>query len=251
MSITPDGWLSWAEREPGPVEKQYTQPCTSEIYIPHSMVGKLVGWYSRLFDMSRLPNGEFTKNAAASVTGSILLDGCVIQHYPFHVSCWASGNDEANTRGNSFENESQYTAGAPDEGKPLTDPQVQSNVRIINEMAMHFDWEPHRPDFDRDPATTLLEHNEAVLWWGGHPTACPSGRMQNLWEQIEREDVEMQPYLAWDLDRQRIYYIGPWGASWITDASDVEALKERHGEVKIVLHKSTIESIRNGQRMLA
>jgi len=187
--------INWADRKPGPAEKKYSTPCTSGFYIPHSMVGRLPGWYSRLFDMTRLSNGRFSPNAAASVTGSILLDGRVIQHYPFEASCWASGNFKANTRGNAFENESQYTvdrAGVnrPDESKPFTDKQVESNLHIIRDMSQRFGWTPLRPNVPIiDPSTpipgvTLLEHNEVVRLFGGHATACPSDRTRTLWAMI-------------------------------------------------------------------
>ena len=174
--ITNDGWLSWAERVPGPVEKQYTQPNSVEGYIPHSMVGTLNGWYSRLFDMSRTSNGRFTANAAASVHGSILLNGHVIQHYPFLSSCWASGNRKANTTKISFENESMYTNGMPDETIPFTELELLSNVRIIEELADWKGWIPARSLAPEYVPATLMEHNEAVKIWGGYTTACPSDR---------------------------------------------------------------------------
>jgi hypothetical protein len=84
-------------------------------------------------------------------------------------------------------------------------------------------------------------------------TACPGWHIYTRLPEIkiplpQEEDTEMQPYLAWDLDRKRVYYVGPWGASWLTDARDVETLKERHGEIQVALHESTINSIKSGQR---
>jgi len=145
------------------------------------MVGRLAGWYSRLFDMSRLPDGRFTANAAASVHGSVLLDGMVIQHYPFTASCWASGSRYPNTHFVAFENESQYTAGRPDEGLPLTDAQVAANTRIIYDLCRWRGWTPKRPVSASDVAATLYEHREC-LRWGSAPTACPSGRIP--WDRL-------------------------------------------------------------------
>jgi len=195
-SIDSQGWLDWAERKPGPVEKQYTQRNSAEGYIPHSMVGKLAGWYSRLFDMSREADGRFTANAAASVHGSILLGGHTIQHYSFTASCWASGNRKANTTRIAFENESVYTGGRPDESIPFTEAQLLSNVRIIKELTDWKGWTPARPPSVLAPAT-LLEHNEAVRIWGGHATACPSNRAEwpKFLHLLNKEEDDMAAVL--------------------------------------------------------
>lgn len=188
--ITPDGWLDWAERRPGPAEKQYSQPNRIAGYIPHSMVGRLEGWYSRLFDLSRLPDGRFTPNAAASVHGSILLRGHVIQHYPFTVSCWASGSRTANTRFIAFENESAYVGGQPDETVPFTADQVRANIIIIRELAAWRGWELRRPRDESDLEATLYEHREMTRF-GAAATACPSERAAPLWAELEKEEEDM------------------------------------------------------------
>ena len=166
MAVTPDGWLSWAERDPGPPDKKYTEPCLSAGYVPHSAVGYYGGWRSRLDSTDRLPNGRYTDYAAASVTGWIAYDGTVIQQYPFTVSCWASGNRHANTSFNAFENE----GGFDPTDEPLTTQQVRANVRIIQELSAWKGWTPQR-------MVTLLEHNECVALWGGGATSCPSNRI--------------------------------------------------------------------------
>ena len=131
MSIDANGWLGWAERTPGPVDKVYSQANTGQGYVPHSMVGYLVGWYDRLFDTSREEDGRYTAYAAASVHGSILRDGRVIQHYSFKSSCWASGNRYANTHFIALENEGGYSP----HDEPLTPEQFAANVRIILELS--------------------------------------------------------------------------------------------------------------------
>lgn len=128
--ITADGWLDWALRVPGPADKCYSQPCQSMGYVPHSAVGYYQGWLGRLFSTARLPNGRYTKYAAASVTGFIRYSGIVIQHYPLGVSCWASGNRHANVKFNAFENEGGWL----DHDEPLTVPQIEANIRIIKDM---------------------------------------------------------------------------------------------------------------------
>jgi len=238
--ITSEGWLDWADRKPGPVEKKYSTPCTSEFYIPHSMVGRLPGWYTRLFDMTRLSNGRFTPNAAASVTGSILLDGKVIQHFPFKASCWASGNFEANTRGNAFENESQYTldrfgVNRPDESKPFTDKQVESNLHIIRDMSQHFGWIPKRPGIPivgpetPIPEVTLLEHNEVVRLFGGGVTACPSDRTRTLWAMIPEifKEEDMAVYLLKQEGTQYTFISDGFNKRYVNDNAALVELQAK------------------------
>ena len=82
-------------------------------------------------------------------------------------------------------------------------------------------------------------------------TACPGG---HLYTQIrsftfyrEEDDDDMKPYLAWDINKQRVYYVGGWGAAWIVDAADVAKLKELHGITDLVpLHASTLASLNRG-----
>jgi hypothetical protein len=184
--ITPDGWLSWAERVPGPPEKVYSEANAAIGYVPHSMVGSLNGWYSRLFDLTKywdetLQAWRYTPNAAASVHGSVLRGGQVIQHYPFIASCWASGSRYPNTRFIAFENESVYRDGKPDESIPLTDPQIEANVRIIRELSQWSQWKPRRPVDAADLTASLYEHRECVRF-GSASTACPSGRIP--WGEI-------------------------------------------------------------------
>ena len=168
-----DGWLDWAAKIPGPVEKQYSQPNSAMGYVPHSAVGFYGGWESRLFDMSRDPDtGQFTKYAAASVHGWIAYDGAVTQHYPFTASCWASGNFHANTNFVAFENEGGYSP----HNEPLTPQQESANVRVIQELSAWRGWTPSRPADANDKTATLYEHNECVTLWGGGSTSCWSHR---------------------------------------------------------------------------
>lgn len=184
MGITPDGWLDWAQRDPGPPDKRYPQANAAIGYVPHSAVGYYPGWRSRLFSTERDPQnpGRYSRYAAASVHGWIETDGSVIQHYSFTASCWASGNAHANTSFAAFEN-----AGGPpgNESQPLTDAQVAANVRIIRELAARGGWAPRRPRSAGDRSATLYEHHECVTLWGGDPTACPSGRIP--WARILAE----------------------------------------------------------------
>jgi hypothetical protein len=179
--ITQDGWLDWAAREPGPADKTYSAPNKALGYVPHSAVGYYTGWKSRLFSQDRDAKGNYTAFAAASVHGWIAYDGSVIQHYRLDTSCWASGSAYPNTTFVAFENE----GGPPGrESEPLTDAQVQTNIRIIRELAAWRAWAPgtiHRPINNVDLSAQLYEHIECVRF-GSAPTACPSKRVP--WDRI-------------------------------------------------------------------
>ena len=179
MSIS-EGWLSFASRVPGPPEKTYSQPNSAKMYIPHSAVGYYEGWLGRLLSTQRNVDGRYTPYAAASVHGWIGYHGEVIQHYPFTVSCWASGSRYPNTNGIAFENEGGVIG---NESEPLTEAQVAANVRIIQELSAWKGWTPKRPTGPGATNASLFEHRECVRW-GSRPTACPSGRIP--WAEILR-----------------------------------------------------------------
>lgn len=210
-----DGIFDWMEQRPGPSDKVYSERNSVELFIPHSMVGRLNGWYSRLFDLTKvLVDGvwRYTPNAAASVHGSVLLNGHAIQHYSVFASCWASGWRPQNVRGNAWEHESEYTAGAPDESKAFTAAQVATDLRIIADIRdfkarQGIDWKPTRPPAnDRlNPNHTLYVHNECVRIWGGGATACESGRAAPLWAALAHpaellEGGDDMPYATWVRD---------------------------------------------------
>jgi hypothetical protein len=182
MTLTADGWLDWASRDPGPPAKTYSAWNTLEFYVAHSAVGFFPAWRSRLFSNERRPDGAFTAYAAASVHGWIDYDGRVVQHYPLTASCWASGSREANTRSVAFETE----GGAPGNvNEPLTIAQLTSHVRLLKDVAA---WKGvgleywRRPVSEWDVKATLYEHNECGRF-GSTPTACPSDRFP--WDVIE------------------------------------------------------------------
>lgn len=191
--------------EPGPADKKYSEPNSADLFIPHSMVGRMNGWRSRLHDLSKDPiTGRYTLNAAASVTGAILLDGTAIQHYNIFVSCWASGWRTQNCRGVTFETESEYSVingvYQPDERVPFNFKQVASHLRIIEDIREYkkrhgIVWVPSRPPAHDplNPNHTCYTHGESVQIWGGSPTACESGRAAPLWAIINAgipDDVE-------------------------------------------------------------
>ena len=183
MAITDGGWLDGAERMPGPPDKVYSAVNAVEGYVPHSAVGYLSGWLSRLYSTERLPNGRYSPYAAASITGWIPYTGKVIQHYPFTASCWGSGSAYPNTHFPAFENEDSAPG---DESEPLTDFQLEMNEQIIFELADWKGWVPKRPKGPSDVSATLYEHKECIRW-GSRYTACPSGRMTKLWVKVEED----------------------------------------------------------------
>lgn len=59
----------------------------------------------------------------------------------------------------------------------------------------------------------------------------------------EEEEKDMKPYLAWDIDRKRVYLVGPWGATWITNSEDVTKFETRYGALDVTLHASTLDAL--------
>lgn len=236
--ITSEGWLDWAERVPGPSDKKYTQINAAGRYIPHSAVGFYNGWASRLFSPERDALGRYTLYAAASVhlwipqaarAGKLP----IIQHYPFTVSCWASGNREANTNGIAAENEGGYNP----VNEPLTEFQIEMNIQIIKELSSWKGWQPARPTAPLADAT-LLEHNECVLRWGGGGTACPSKRIPwpRFLKELAVEEEEMTfigiGFLAGEAKNYELY-VGANGRKkrHILNPTERKAL-EKHGYIR-------------------
>lgn len=102
-----------------------------------------------------------------------LFTGELYQHYPLTARCWhaTAANDDY--------------VGMEHEGKvpefpSLTEAQIVTSTRVIQELADHYGWAPRRaPGLTQ----TLWEHRE-VTRLGGTATACPSGRIP--WDEIMR-----------------------------------------------------------------
>jgi len=181
-----NGWLSWAERDPGPPEKVYSQANACRGLIPHSQEGTQEGSRARMFCMDMYLEEErgqwrFTDYAAVSWTASILRDGTCIEHYPLTASCWTTGSRYPNTHFPSLEFEGfQHEA--------LTEPQEDTFVRVICETSSEYGWKPKRPVNPSDVSASLYEHRECVRW-GSKPTACPSDRIN--WTTVLRKVKEV------------------------------------------------------------
>jgi len=175
--ITPDGWLTWAERWPNPgfaSRKVDGWHNTGRMYLPHSAVGYWGGFKGRLMDRP-----ETDPTARASVHGWIPYEDNVIQILPFTAECWSSGSPYPNRNGIAFETEGGYKP----ENEPLTETQIEHHVHIIRDLAEWKQWAPRRPVNGVDKTATLYEHRECTRF-GSLPTACPSDRIP--WAEILR-----------------------------------------------------------------
>lgn len=193
MPITADGWYTYAERVPGPADKVYSEPCTAERWLPHDAVGYLLGWYSRLFDLTKI-NGRYTDNAAASVTGIILdqIDPALtaarggvphakaIQHYSIFKSCWASGSFLINTTSNAWEHE-RIRGNLSSLDMPAH--MVNTSVLIARDLAAFRGWKPRRPVNHADLNATCYEHRECIRF-GAAATSCPNTRADKIWAAL-------------------------------------------------------------------
>ena len=156
--IDVQGWFSWAERIPGPLNKTWPETNLMVGAVYHSAVGSLQG----VIDTVMGPEEK-------SVTGVVGQDGRFVQFYPVTLSPWANGSHYANSHYLGFEFEG---GAAGNEGEPLTDAQINVGTRILADLAVYKNVSTEywvRP-------TTLIEHREIF------PTACPSGRIP--WQRI-------------------------------------------------------------------
>ena len=167
MSLSSDGWFSWAIRDPGPASKTNGGRNTCRGVVPHSAEG----YWPHLQTLLHSPARR------ASWFASNLKDGRFYQHYPIYTQTWTSGAAYPNNNFVAWENEGVA-------GEPLTDAQVDNCVKVITELSEMFQWEPRRPVDGGDRMATLYEHNECTRW-GAEPTACPSNRIP--WDRIMEE----------------------------------------------------------------
>ena len=152
-----DGWVDWANVERGPEAKTYSGVNAREGLVLHSMEGWLAGSFAELWKPSR----------SASWTFSLGLDGRLYQHYPVTASCWASGNNVANTRYNALELEGLYAM-------PINEAQIATLTRLVNELGY--------------TRVELHEHREVwnMAEPNAGPTACPSERYAPFYAALEQ-----------------------------------------------------------------
>lgn len=236
MALTSDGWFDWALRDPGPVGSVNGSRNGGKGVIPHSAEGS---WDSLKhlhdFHWSRATDPDPRNRASWGATN--LKDGRLVQHYSVWEQTWTSGSDYPNNNFFAFENE----GGA---GEPLTDAQTANTVRICRELGSAQGWTLRRPVDAQDKTATAYEHNECRRF-GSAPTACPSGRVPwgEIMRQLEEDDVKS--FLAWvpDYAGGSIWFVGPNGAKWITDAVVAAELERAFGKVAVTLSAKAINTI--------
>lgn len=172
--VTPDGWLTWAERMPG-------RPATGPGFNTGvNGVRGIVFHSAEGFAATLLsPTSQWGYyNAQYPWHLSNLLDGRLIQHHPFTVRCWhgSAFNDEYV----GMEHEGRTPDGSA-VGPTLNDMQIFNARRVIASVSAWKGWTPKRPTSASDKAATLYEHGETVRF-GGTSTQCPSHRIP--WDKI-------------------------------------------------------------------
>ena len=182
MTISPTGWLDWAEHWPGPADKVYSQGNSGKGIALHSMEGYGTGGITgRMMSTVRLPDGNYAPIAQASWMFSNMVDGTFYQHYPVTAATWTSGNRLANTT--LWGCESEGVAGTP-----LNAAQVANMVRLASEFTAHSGSQA-----SRTAPQTLWEHKEVWNWSQptAGPTACPSGRYDTFYEALLKGEDDM------------------------------------------------------------
>ena len=168
MTLSAEGYFSWALPHPGNERKVYPGRNANQGIVWHSAEG----WLPYLLGYVAGPTG-------ASWTGSIALDGRLYQHYPVTAKCWASGNAVANGQYWSFELEGV-------QGNPATPEQVETCLRIAAEFEAFTGLVATRTGFPR----TMWEHNEVaeIAAPNAGPTSCPSHRYDPFFAALDTED---------------------------------------------------------------
>jgi len=168
MTISKDGWISWAIRKDGPTGKQYAEKNESLGIVTHSVEGSLAGAFGELMNPERLASWHFT-NA---------INGDFYQHYPVTASCWASGNKPANTRYWAAESEGKA-------GTPLNAAQVANMIGLYKEFEIYTSLKAQRVE-----PRTIFEHREVATKWSPNagPTACPSNRYDGFYAELDKEE---------------------------------------------------------------
>lgn len=168
-SVTPDGWLTWAERMPGrPATGPGFNAGVNDVrgIFFHSAEG-----YAETLLSKTSQWGYY--NAQYPWHLSNLLNGRLIQHYPFTARCWHAS--AANDHYIGMEHEGRTPDGST-VGPVLNDLQVANDRRVIASVSAWKGWAPTRPTSPSDLAATLYEHTE-VIRFGGSSTQCPSHRI--------------------------------------------------------------------------
>lgn len=173
--IDENGWLTSPSfaRIVGVPDKVYTQPNSGDGGLAlHSVVGEEGesddGIPNRFLSTAKLPNGQYTDDAAASCMFILRKSASTkhIQMYPVTSSTWTSGGREANTTTWPMEAEGGR---APNYGEPLTVWQEQGFLSI----ARAWQWKKGRKLVD---GVTVRPHGQIAREYGYAATSCESNR---------------------------------------------------------------------------
>jgi hypothetical protein len=169
--VVVDGWIDWAKRVPPPKILVWGWNNPNDGAVLHSAVGNF--------------NGQ-TPSTLSSVSWhlSVCKTGELWQHYPLNAQCWHGGNSYYNHYTIGIEHEGGGPRWQGDEGnfgEPLTQAQINTDVRLLKEISMAGSWVPRRAE-----PRTLYEHNERQA------TACPSGRIP-WWMLLDALNEEPLP----------------------------------------------------------
>lgn len=173
MSVV-DGWLSWAIKMPG-------RPATGNGFNPGTNTVKGLVFHSAEGFAGTLldPQSQWGYYSAEYPWHlSNLLDGRLVQHYPFTARCWHGSAFNQDYVG--MEHEGLTPQGAV-KGPVLNAGQIANGKRVIADLAAWKGWTPRRPTQSGDKTATLYEHKETV-WFGGTSTGCPNNRIP--WDLI-------------------------------------------------------------------
>ena len=178
--ISPDGWLSWAEKMPG---RAASGPgFNAGVNGVRGLVfHSAEGWAETMLSKTS-QWGYYSAQYPWHLSN--LLDGRLIQHYPFTARCWHGSAFNENYVG--MENEGVTPHGATT-GPALNDMQIFNARRVIASLSEWKGWAPKRPTSASDKTATLYEHTEVVRF-GGSGTQCPSRRVP--WDLILAEQEE-------------------------------------------------------------
>ena len=192
--ITRDGYIDWAKRIDGIPDKIYSQPNSGEWITCHSIVGQESefedGIPNRFLDTSKLPDGSYTANAAASCMFILRRNGTLIQMYPVTASTWTSGGREANTRSWAIEAEGGLASSPGGYGELLTPEATRTFTRLVREWEGHTGRKAVSGVTQAASGVTLKQHKDVAREFGYSPTACASDRYRIAWEAATVQEAE-------------------------------------------------------------
>ena len=171
-----DGWSSLATRHNGLTDKKYSTSNAGLGICCHSIEGSIAGALSRFDSTAKDARGRYTPSAAASCMWLNPKVGRLIQCYPVTASTWTSGNFKANTE--LWAVESEGVAG-----------ELLNANQVANMLTLRDEWQAYKGQLltRESVARTLHEHREVWNWESPNagPTACPSGRYQPFFAELE------------------------------------------------------------------